>query len=124
MPSTLRLPRRLAEGAAIAHHRELRAWTETLPDVVAFLAERWCLKVGEPFEPGGAGSWVAPARDADGRDLVLKAGWRHTEATHEADGLRLWNGDGTVILHDAVTFDETSALLLERCVPGTTLSSS
>jgi streptomycin 6-kinase len=44
------------------------------------------------------------------------------EAEDEAPGLREWDGDGAVRLHASVHFDETLALLLERCVPGTTVS--
>ncbi len=60
------------------------------------------------------------ARDGD---AVLKVAWRHYEADDEAAGLRVWNGDGTVRLLDAAVVDdeETVALLLERCVPGTPL---
>jgi len=61
-----------------------RAWLEALPRVVADLADRWSLRVGRPFQPGGNASWVAPARDTSGRHLVLKAGWRHDEAEDEA----------------------------------------
>jgi streptomycin 6-kinase len=80
------------------------------------------LVVGEPFQPGGQTAWVAPARGPDGADLVLKVGWRHPEAAHEADGLRQWDGDGAVRLHAVEEFDDATALLLERCVPGTALS--
>lgn len=55
-------------------------------------------------------------------NLVLKVAWRHTEAAHEADGLRRWNGAGAVRLHAAEQFNDTSALLLEQCVPGTSLA--
>jgi streptomycin 6-kinase len=55
--------------------------------------------------------------------LVLKVMWRHAEAAHEGDGLREWDGDGAVRLHDAMEYDDTTALLLERCVPGTALAS-
>jgi streptomycin 6-kinase len=51
-------------------------------------------------------------------------GWRHPEAEHEADALRLWNGRGAVRLHAAHACGSTSALLIERCVPGTTLGGS
>jgi streptomycin 6-kinase len=54
--------------------------------------------------------------------VVLKLGWRHAEAAHEADGLRAWNGDGAVHLYAAEEFDDTTALLLERCAPGTALA--
>jgi streptomycin 6-kinase len=65
---------------------------------------------------------VAPARDADHREVVLKVGWRHPEGAHEADALREWNGRGAVELYGVEEFDDTVALLLERCVPGTTLA--
>lgn len=116
------IPANLAAASARDDLAERRAWLAALPGVVEALAERWSLEIGAPFEPGGQCSWVAPARDADGHDLVLKVAWRHTEATHEVDGLRLWDGNGAVVVHAADAFGETSALLLERCVPGTPLS--
>jgi streptomycin 6-kinase len=73
--------------------------------------------------PGGYCAWVAPARDAAGRELILKVGWRHLEAEHEADALRLWDGDGAVRCLASEVSGDTSALLLERCVPGTPLRS-
>ena len=93
-----------------------------LPATVRELAARWSLSVGAPFEPGGQTAWVAPVRDRAGNDLVLKVVCRHPEAAHEAGGLREWHGDGVVLLHAAEEFDETIALLVERCVPGTTLA--
>jgi streptomycin 6-kinase len=106
-----------------ARHGALAAWVATLGGVLADVRRRWSLDVGEPFQPGGATAWVAPARGADGRDLVLKLAWRHPEALHEAEGLRVWDGDGAVRLHASEQVDDaTTALLLERCVPGTTLA--
>jgi hypothetical protein len=46
------------------------------------------LRLGPPCQPGGATAWVAPARTAAGNRVVLKVGWWHDEAAHEADGLR------------------------------------
>jgi streptomycin 6-kinase len=97
-------------------------WLATLPATVEALRDRWSLSLGPPFDPGGQTAWVVPARDRAGTDLVLKVGWRHPEAEHEADGLRAWDGDGAVRLHAAEMSDHTSALLLERCRPGTPLS--
>jgi hypothetical protein len=57
-----------------------------------------------------------------GRDLVLKVGWRHLEAEHEPDGLRAWRGQGAVHLYDSCRLGLFTALLLERCKPGTALS--
>jgi streptomycin 6-kinase len=68
-------------------------WLASLPDLVAEYANRWLLDLEPPYQPGGRCAWVAPARDREGRDLVLKVAWRHDEAVHEADGLRAWAGD-------------------------------
>jgi streptomycin 6-kinase len=113
------IPEHLAE-AARAEGRE--SWLATLPRTVADLERRWAIEVGDPFRPGGQTAWVAPATH-DGRDdLVVKVLWRHPEAEHEALGLRCWAGDGAVLLHDDVEVDaQTTALLLERCRPGSTL---
>jgi streptomycin 6-kinase len=115
------LPRSLVESAAADPTPDRRDWISTLPHVVDDLAQRWSLRVDEPFQPGGQCSWVAPVQDGAGRDLVLKVGWRHQEAEHEAAALRLWDGAGAVVLHASCVQDQTSALLLERCVPGTAL---
>ena len=96
----------------------MAAW----PEIVAELSRRWSLRVGRPFQPGGCASWVAPARAQTGAEVVLKVGWRHPEAEHEAQGLRAWRGEGTVRLLDALLFGDTSALLLEACEPGTAMS--
>jgi streptomycin 6-kinase len=99
-----------------------RAWLATLPRVVDDLSRRWSLQVERPFQPGGASSWAAPARDTAGSRLVLKVGWRHEEAEHEAEGMRAWCGGGMAQLIDSMRFDDVSALLLERCEPGTALA--
>ncbi len=99
-----------------------RAWMADLPRIVAELAQQWTLDLGRPFQPGGVASWVAPARNVVGERLVLKVGWGHDEALHEADGLRAWDGGGAVRLLDALVVGQTSALLLEACEPGTALS--
>jgi streptomycin 6-kinase len=97
-------------------------WLSTVPDTVGRLAEEWSLRVEAPFEPGSRTSWVAPVLGTEGADLVLKVGWAHWEAEHEADGLRVWAGHGAVRVYAAQAFGDTSALLLERCRPGTPLS--
>ncbi len=118
------IPRNLAATASQPEHADLRAWVSTLPRLVRELAERWSLRVGPPFEPGGQCSWVAPVVDEAGTDLVLKIGWPHPEAAHEADALRLWNGEGAVLLRAHHVDISTSAMLLERCIPGTWLTTS
>lgn len=115
----LPMPRNLVDAASREHRH---AWVASLAGTVRRLQRQWSLTLGEPFQPGGQTSWVAPVRSAAGDDLVLKVAWRHAEAEHEADGLREWSGDGAVRLHDAEEFDDAIALLIERCIPGTTLA--
>jgi streptomycin 6-kinase len=120
----LALPSNLVRNVEQSSSPELRDWFERLPSTVASLAERWSLRLGEPYQPGGTASWTAPATGTDGRDLVLKVGWTHTESRDEAAGLRAWNGDGAAYVYESHADGRTSALLLERCDPGTTLGFS
>jgi streptomycin 6-kinase len=111
--------------AATAHHDDdVKGWIPELPAIVASLADRWSLRVGEPYQPGGQCSWTAPATGQGGAELALKVAFRFRsgEERDEAAGLRVWDGNGTVRLHDAHRALTWSALLLERCTPGTQLS--
>jgi streptomycin 6-kinase len=98
---------------------EGRGWLESLPTAVDACADRWQLRLGEPF-PDSYVSLVLPATDAAGNDLVLKLQYPHRECEQEADALALWNGEGAIRL---IAQDrDRHALLLERCRPGTPLS--
>jgi streptomycin 6-kinase len=117
------MPLTLPGNLALAAREEGRqSWLATLPATVTDARRRWCLELREPFQPGGRTAWVAPARGADGAQLVLKVAWRHAEAAREADALRAWDGDGAVRLHGVEESDDTTVLLLERCSPGTALA--
>jgi streptomycin 6-kinase len=56
----------------------------------------------------------------DGAPAVLKLIYPHRESEREADALELWNGEGAVRL--LARDDESRAMLIERCEPGTYLS--
>lgn len=99
-----------------------QAWRAQLPRLRAEFAARWSLALEPPFPDGGSASWVAPARTRAGERVVLKLGWTHEEALHEAEGLRLWDGQGTVRLIDSHADGPTTALVLEICEPGTQLA--
>jgi len=127
------IPALLAETAR--RQPEVAAWIADLPGIVAQLAERWSLHVGEPFQPGGFCSWTAPvatlagseAADrggmAAGDELVLKVGFPFDsgEQRDEAAALRIWDGDGAIRVYGSVETPTATALLLERCVPGSRL---
>lgn len=118
------LPINLVESARRDPLPERREWIARLPGTVAELARRWSLRLGEPYQPGGECSWVAPVCNPAGQERVLKVGWRHDESAHEADGLRVWGGRGAVLVYDLHVDGSTCALLLERCRPGTTLQTA
>jgi streptomycin 6-kinase len=108
-------------------------WLRLLPDRVEELTARWGLDLGDPFEPGGNCSWVAPGTDREGREIVLKVAWQHTEALHEAEGLAVLGGRGAVEVYAVEHLGrarsgsepggdaDTTAMLIERCRPGTEL---
>jgi len=104
----------------------MAAWADRLPATVARVAQEWSLDLGPPYQPGGRTAWVAPVRTAAGERAVLKVGWRHDEAMHQAAGLHAWDGRGAVrCLADLTVADaDTDALLLEVCEPGAPLSTA
>jgi streptomycin 6-kinase len=116
------VPELLAKTAA--REPEGRDWLTGLPAIVADLAAHWSLRIGDPFQPGGQCAWVAPATDRSGTDLVLKVGFRfgNGEERDEGAALRIWDGNGSVRLHALHHGESYSALLLERCLPGTQLA--
>lgn len=91
------------------------AWLAGVPRLIDECRERWSLRLGDAY-PGSYVSVAMPADLADGTAAVLKVQFPHDESEHEADALRVWDGDGAVRLldHDP----QRHALLLERCEPG------
>ncbi len=121
IPAPLRLPRYLQASIDVDGPKRA-SWVAALPTTVAALVERWGLVLDDPFEPGGNCAWVAPGTDRAGRDIVLKVAWRHDESMHEAEGLTALHGNGAVDVHAFEhVADDTTAMLLERCRPGTEL---
>ena len=121
--SGFEVPASLAESVAGDPDPARHRWLGQLPAMVSALAGQWELELGQPFQPGGSVSWVAPARRAGGERLVLKVAWLHPEARHEASALREWDGNGAVLVHAESRLADTVALLLERCEPGAQLAS-
>ena len=113
----IRIPTGLAQAVA-DEGPQREPWLAALPARVADVAGRWRLSLGEPFEPGGNCAWVAPVLDEQGRQLVLKVGWTHTEGRDEAEGLAMFGGEGAVEVHAFEHDGDTTSLLLERCIPG------
>jgi streptomycin 6-kinase len=94
-------------------------WRARAPRLADEVAADWGLTLGEPYVPGFCGH-VVRATTADGEPAVLKVSFRDRETEQEADALDVWDGDGAVRL--LRRDDERGAMLLERCEPGTFLS--
>src|SRR5215471_6824158 len=114
----LDVPRQLRENASKTAERA--ALLRRLPVVITELASKWELRVGQPFDSDDvSAAWVAQATRTNGEAVVLKVGMPHMEGAQEIDGVRYWAGDPTVHLLEAD--DALGAMLLERCLPGTSL---
>ena len=94
-------------------------WVTSLPSTLKKLKNEWHLEIGNPYLENVTCSYVAPCTIKGKHPAVLKIGLPHEEALHEIEGLQLLNGLPTVQL---LQFDKTTnAMLLEKCVPGTSL---
>ncbi|MGI9641392.1 MAG: aminoglycoside phosphotransferase family protein, partial [Acidimicrobiia bacterium] len=94
-------------------------WLDRLPTRIARAERRWRITVGEPYQPGGYTSFVAPAVTSAGDRAVYKATIPHPEALGEADALAAYVGDGAVrvLASEPDRFES----LVERCTPGDSL---
>jgi streptomycin 6-kinase len=108
----------------VAHCRktpERKIWLEKLPQLLERLLMRWSLRLEFPFEHAGTCSWVCAVVCPDGTQAVLKLAMPHMEGRDEIQGLLYWRGRSMVKLLEAD--DDSGAMLLERCLPGTALRS-
>jgi streptomycin 6-kinase len=95
------------------------AWLAALPALAAECAERWELRLRDPFEPATI-SLVVPAERRDGSPAVLKITFPEPESEHEAAALAHWGGDGAARLLEADA--DRRALLIERLAPARKLN--
>ena len=100
--------------AYAARGPEWAGWVDRLPRLLRDLLAEWDLAPDGPAVHGHT-AVVVPVRTADGEAAVLKVGWPHWEAEHEALALQTWHGNGAVRLLRADP--HRWALLLERLEP-------
>jgi streptomycin 6-kinase len=114
----IRLDPRVRENVVAWEGEAGRRWLDSLPGVVAALADRWELVDFGSVLPGGSHSYVVPVRSPHG-PAVLKVPLVGDENRLEGEALRLYDGDGAVRL--LASDAGTGGLLIEQCVPGTPL---
>ena len=108
------------EQNALSWGEQGAEWLKALPDLVKDHAQKWELEVQEPFPLNY--NYVAPVTRKDGSEAVLKIGFpADREFKTETEALAIFNGEGMCKLLEADK--EGSAILIERIVPGTPLSS-
>ena len=95
-------------------------WSRNLPGILRELCQTLHVTLDSPF-PSLSFNYVAPGIRSDGLEVVLKVGVPTREVEAEIAALRLWAGNGSVELLEAIP--EKGALLLERLSPGTPLAS-
>lgn len=97
------------------------AWDASATELVRTMLDRWHLKPGAAFVGGEAGATLM-VTTSDGAPAVLKVGFPHFEAVHEAVALEAWSPGKlapVVLRQDPWTW----SMLLEEVRPGTPLSS-
>jgi streptomycin 6-kinase len=115
----------LVRQRALANGPAARRWLTDLPETVRALADRWELRLGEPYG-GGTSGYVVAATEGSGRECVLKIAMPldtdHADMGDDASPFdrsvlvhTLAGGQGCAELfaHDA----PTQAMLLERLGP-------
>lgn len=113
------VPETFARTIAEVHGAAGVDWLARLPMLLEECARHWSLTIQPPFAPLTY-NYVAPARRADGVEVVVKAGVPHRELLSEMAALRFYDGRGMVQLLDADA--DRGIMLLERLRPGTPLT--
>lgn len=111
------IPEKFASFMIELAGEEGRAWLERLPAILAACEERWDLKIQAPVA-NLSFNYVAPARLADGTEVMLKAGLTD-EFPSQPLALQHFAGHGMVRL---LAYDEhDKVMLMERLKPGRSL---
>jgi streptomycin 6-kinase len=117
------IPSELAKNTRALCGEQAEPWLRSLPNVLDRLEIEWGITIGEPFI-NGEYNYVARAVDNRGGPCVIKVAPPRNDHDHysEAKYLTTVNGNGAVRL--LAQDREHMALLIERAVPGKTLTRS
>ena len=120
IPTMISLPRAFSKRITDVFGAQGEEWLKRLPEVISKIERQWSIKVGPPF-PDLSYSYVAEVVTEDGTEAVLKLAVPTNDLACEVEALRVFRGEGAVTLIRDEPDD--GALLLERAIPGSPLSS-
>lgn len=115
------LPPRFRQNISGLYGAKGDKWLTNLPEIVAEIAEKWSLEIGQVFT-NLSFNFVAQCVDETGEKYVLKVGVPEKDSPimFENRALKSFGGKGAV---KVVKFDKARcAMLLERAIEGKTLS--
>ncbi|MEW4279002.1 aminoglycoside phosphotransferase family protein [Priestia megaterium] len=101
------------------HSHKGQKWLTDFPQLIRYCEQRWHITIHSHFPLSY--HFVAPARKADGSELVVKLFVEPSELLHEQEALTAMAGENTVKIVDSDA--EKGILLLEKLSPGRLLSS-
>ncbi|MCP5099828.1 MAG: phosphotransferase [Chloroflexi bacterium] len=114
------IPKHFSQFMVTVYGEQGQAWIANLPSLMATLAEKWQIEV-ETAVDDLSYNFVATAKLKDNTPAILKVGVPNPELFTEMDALAVFNGNGAVKL--LATDKDNGAMLMERVLPGTQLTS-
>jgi len=118
MMEKVQIPKGMRENVLMYFGDRGRDWLNDLPVILREVAQQWSLQVEKPF-PNLSVNFVAPAKQRDGSEVVLKLGVPNKEISTEIAALSHFDGKGVVSL---VGSDPArGVLILEKLTPGNPL---
>lgn len=118
---SVQIPKRMRENVLLYFGDRGRDWLDRFPTILMEVTQQWSLQVEKPY-PNLSINFVAPAKQRDGSEVVLKLGVPCQEISTEIAALSHFNGEGavSVVGSDAAL----GVLILEKISPGTPLHES
>lgn len=97
-----------------------RKWLQKIPKIIEELKIKWDLEIGEEFDLSW--NYIISTKNRNGQSAVLKIYFpQDHEYFNQLKTLQIFNGDGAIKVLE--NDDKNFAILLEKCLPGNTLSS-
>jgi len=114
----IQIPKIMRDNVLMYFGDQGRDWLDNLPVILEEVAREWSLEVDKPFTNLSV-NFVAPAKQPDGSEVVLKLGVPNKEISSEIAALSHFAGKGAVSLIGSD--GARGVLVLEKLAPGNPL---